>query len=417
MPYPTLTFPSFCTEIAAPFASIDSHTTELIRTPGRLTNGAITFVTTDKNPAVVFPTQAPPHYSFTSADGQQPDDAVHSSVTVINVGDSPGNPPQQISNAPTSTPAQTFSITASSDQVIIDGSTFSNLGPSETRTVSANDGLFTIKPTAVIGDGQTIFKPDAKTTKFLVVDPTSTQMDGVSVTVSGASATIDGTSFEIPAKGTQVTAGGRAVSIGPDAVVIGGSTLGFDAAPAGPTNHIVVGGDLLTVIGPSIAVIHSTTFTYGVGIPRTKETIDGDVVTIGPSGVTVDGTTMGGASAKATDFTFHVVGGLTLTERGASILIVDRSTFTVGPRAAHITTVIDGQTLTLGPKGVQVASLTFTYPFGPVVTASLVPTGAYGQSSPTETDSTEESAALMVQPVSGFFILIACIAIGVLNLL
>ncbi|KAK7409562.1 hypothetical protein QQX98_008283 [Neonectria punicea] len=314
----------------------------------------------------------------------------------------------------------TFTVTARGEQVIINDETFSSLRPDQTTTVTVSRGTFTINPTEVIGEGATVKKPRPVGTAVTVLTPTTAIAGGLTVTVSGSEAVVDGTKMDIPPLGTTAVVNGETISVGPGKVVVDDETVTFRAVGGHQTDVVVTGGEMVTAIGQSIYIFHSTTLTYGPGIPERSEVVDDDTITIGPSGVAVDGTTMGGTSADATDTTYEIVGGATITKLSPSFVLIDGTTFTVGPKATKVTKVIGGETVTIGPDGVIISSMTLTYPFGSSTVTTIKATGTRKSTQATETgrsgsgsDDNEDNAGYLLQPSLAAAMTGLCIAIGV----
>ena len=419
-PFTSLSLPNFCTAAGPAQHSGASGRLGGLVNPGDTTGTGggpgilhvVTLITTDKNPAVVFPTQPVPHYSYPSG-AQVPEYGPES----VNLGEHQNLGPA--GGAATEVGAfSSYVVTALGSQVVINRSTFSSLRPSQTTTVTADGGTFTILPTAIVGEGQTVLKPDPASSFAIVPTPTTTVLQGIPVTASGTDAIVGGTSFNMPIEGTSGTVQGQRVSIAPGTIIVGDQTATFAAAVAVATNEVVEGGGLLMVVGSSIAVLHSTTFTFGRGIPAITRAVDGDVVSIGPLGVRVDGTTLGGPGTNATETAFRIVGGVSITESGASVVMVGNKTFTVGPGVSLATTAVDnGTTITLGTNGFTMSTLTLTYPFQSRVTTTIQPSGTYATMFPAETQGTagddEEDLGFSLRPLSCFDLLVLCTATGV----
>ncbi|KAM0282680.1 hypothetical protein ACHAQH_002877 [Verticillium albo-atrum] len=191
----------------------------------------------------------------------------------------------------------------------------------------------------------------------------------------------------MPPRGTTVTAmvQGTAITIDPTAIHFPSETIPIRTAIAKPleTEHVVVGGRMITAIGSTVVVIHETTITYGPGIAARTEEVDGGTVTIGPSGVVIDEKTIGGPEAGPKQTAYEIVGGVTITQIGASVVVIDDSTWTIGPEAKSThTTEIGGETIVIAPEGVTVESLSFTYPFGPTVVTSIKATPSVTHTGP-----------------------------------
>lgn len=297
-------------------------------------------------------------------------------------------------------------MTARGPEVIINDHTFSDLKPGQTTTATADHGTFTIFPSKVVGEGATVKKPQPLGSVVSAATPTKATIGGVPVVVSGSEAVVGSTTFklpfvgmstriEVPVAGATATVEERPVSIVPGTIVVDDETLTYRAVGAPQTDVIIQGGEMVTASGVSIYVFRSTTLTYGPGIPATTQVVDDDTITIGPSGVIVEATTLGGANAKATDTKYQIVGGATITKASPSWVIIDGTTFTAGPGAKSTTKVIGGETVTIGPSGIAISTtLTVRYPFGAstVTTIKATATGTGTDSLPTETGSAKNKA-------------------------
>lgn len=449
-PFETLVTPNYCVPTFVPWvftgvAPSNIFTSVFLqgpssRKPKELASAyrpVITFITTDKNPSVVFPTEPVPAYTPSGGldgPGGNPDNGNHK--TADNGGSPGGHPGGGTSGGGTSGggshpipdaesiskgPQPTFKVTARGTQVIINDKTFSDLGPSQTSVVTVGGGTFTIYPTAILGEGATVQKPAPAGTAVSIATPTTGVVGGLPVTITGSEAIVGGATVTIPERGTTTVVNGQRVSIGPGTLVVGGEMLSFDAVmPARETDVLINGGELLTAIGRSVVVIHSTTFTYGPGIPEMTEVVNGETISIRPSGVIVHGMVMGGPSADTSTTSYEIVGGVTISRIAPSIAVINGVTFTVGPGTHWTTTVIAGETFTVGPTGVIAATMTLTYPFGSAVTTTIAPTGTWLNDFPVETaahhDTDEDNGGSLLRPDICVGWMAVCIAIGVLFL-
>jgi hypothetical protein len=232
--------------------------------------------------------------------------------------------------------------------------------------------VFTVNPSQVIAAGTTLNIPAANTGGVFASapapTPTPTTISGVPVQLSPSFAVIDGKTYSIGAGAPQTTiaANGQTITIGPGGLVFAATTV---APPVGaPTNFVLINPDIISAIGSNIAVIQGTTFTYGPGIAAKTTVVDGETITIGPSGISFDGTTLGG-TAHPTGTQLGTAGGVPITEIGSTLAVIDGMTFTVGPGATPSTTVINGHTIIIGPNGVGVDGTTLSYPFNPTTQA------------------------------------------------
>ncbi|KAI0457498.1 hypothetical protein F5B21DRAFT_463441 [Xylaria acuta] len=186
-----------------------------------------------------------------------------------------------------------------------------------------------------------------------------TTIGGVGVSVQGSSVVVlDKTSFTIGPKPSTVVIRDQIITIGPGAIVFPSQTLGIPAAQ--DTTQVVFGAELITAIGSDKVVIEGRTITYGPGSSTITEIIDGDTILIGPSGIVAHGETYGGSKAASTDTQFAVVGGVTISQIGSTVVVIQGVTHTLDPLMSGQTktTVIGGETITIGPGGVGIESWT-----------------------------------------------------------
>lgn len=339
----------------------------------------VSFITTDKNPSVIFEPASPPAYSLTrtwpGGNDQGPE-----GVTKVR--------PSSSQQAPLSI----FTITTDRSQVVIGSSTIVGLLPDRTTTVTVDSSTFTILPTAIVGGHATLTRPlHVEPPSVIFPKPTSVTVGGVVVAISGSVIVADGTiTLTVLSEGLTTVIGGETVSAVSGHVVVGDETLIMPTEAAQSTNLVVVGGDLLTVPGSTIVVLRSTTITYGPGIDLTTLVADDDTITVNPSGVYIHGSTLGGPDADWDDTAYQVVGGVTITEIGTAAVVVGGQTYTLGPSASTITTVAAGKTLTIGPEGVTIgnSSVVLRGAGDPtVVTTIIEPTGAWLDDIPSQTRS------------------------------
>lgn len=315
----------------------------------------ITFVTTDKNPAVVYSTIETPNYGVSqpvdtknevghssATPDPQPGDITYNTAQTSSGGHSPpaqntGKQPASVVLNPAPSTPTPIPITIRPTVVIISSTTITNNPASPTQTVVSIGGdMWTVNPSQVVGGGQTVTRPNANGGVY-VPSPTSTTVGGIAVTVSSSVAVIGGTTLTLGPSTIITSVGGQTVSAGPAGVTVGSATIQVVAVPS-QTQVVVEGGGLITAIGPSVVVIQSTTITYGPGVTyggsgtfSSTTLVGADTITIGSLGVSVHGTTIGGPSVSGSSTQYEIVGGATITQIGASVIVVGSSTYTVGP--------------------------------------------------------------------------------------
>lgn len=187
----------------------------------------------------------------------------------------------------------------------------------------------------------------------------STLVDDISVRLGESLAVVDGKSYSIGSGAPQVVTviNTHTITIGVAGIQFSHTTL----APllVEPTNHVIVGGEPISV-GRSLAYIGSSTFTYGSGLANQTDVFNGQTILIYPSGVVFAQTTLGGNSRSGNQI--GIVGGLSVTEVGSSIAIISSITFNVGPGATPTKTVISGESISADQSGLVLAGTTLAYP-------------------------------------------------------
>lgn len=358
----------------------------------------VTIITTAKQPSVSVKNPPPvPRYSQTwggNNGGHHPD----------RPGDGHGGKLPDGANLP----EPTFTLTAIGTTVIINDHTYTGIGRFQTSIVTIGDNVFTIGPDSVVGGGASIRRPmPAQVTRAI---------GGVPVTMAGNNAIVGGQTLTLPPAPTVTHINGHDITLGPGGVTVNGHTFTREAPK--PSNWVVTGGEMMTVAGESVVVIHSTTLTYGPGIPEKVTAINGDVISIEPDGVSVHGKNLGGPDANPTDTTYELVGAATIGKIPPSMIVVNGKTYSVGPGVGLKTIMAGDQTLTVGPFGVVLGSVTTSFPLA----ATMVTTFTASRTNdgiPAETGGEmdeEDSGGMALQPDKKLGGIILGIAIGVLVL-
>lgn len=329
------------------------------------------------------------------------------------------------SSSSSMTPAP-VTIGIHSSDVVINGNTFVDEPSQPTQTVTVSNNTFTIGPSEVVGAGATVTRPAVTPGGVYALTPTSTQISGITVQVSSSAAVIDGTSYSIGTVPITTVVKGQTVSIGPSGVAVAAYTIPVMVVPT-PTQIVVQGGDLVTVIGQSLVVIDGTSINYPSLTASSTTVLDGDTVTLGTGGVTVRSMTFGGPSAGSSATDYEIVGGATVTEIGDSTVVIDGTTATAAPDGTASTTVVANETITIGPGGVIVS--TFSFPFPDAYTTTITPapavtpggpgttTGALGSGKAAKpTTSHKGGAGPGPRPDTAMGFFLSCIAICVLIL-
>lgn len=305
-------------------------------------------------------------------------------------------------------PLPTYTITAGRGSVVINKSTFTGLNGFKTTTVTVGSATFTIDPTGIVGEGASITRPGQ-------TPVVTSAIGGVPVTMAGTNAIIGGQTLTLPPVPTTTNINGHVITLGPAGVTINGRT--FTPEIPQPTQWNVQGGELLTAIGKSVVVVHATTITYGPGTPEKVTVINGDPISIEPTGVVVHGSTLGGPNADATDTKMEIIGGATIGKIPPSMVVINGVTYSIGPGAGLRTVVAGNEVITLGPLGVIMASMTMSFPLDATMVTTFAGTKTPAADLPAETGGNtddEDSGSLALRPDMRTGVMIFCIAIGVL---
>ena len=186
-----------------------------------------------------------------------------------------------------------------------------------------------------------------------------------------------------------ITTGGVTFSIGPSAAVLGSSTYSFLPGQVAATN---------TDLGQPITIDHGGVKfgTVAVAVPTTPTsysavTQNGITLSLAPSNIVLDGKTQDissnmvpittaiqgqsisiGANGVAfpsttiplptsTGYSVVTQGGLTLS-LAASNVILNGETQSIQPTMVPITTTVDGKTVSIGPQGIEIPGITIPLP-------------------------------------------------------
>ncbi|KAK3657200.1 hypothetical protein LTR22_009374 [Elasticomyces elasticus] len=163
-------------------------------------------------------------------------------------------------------------------QSVVDGVTYDNKGTaviaasgSYTTTLVLEGPSFTTGPVAIVADGQTF---------IVLADPTN------------PSAAIIGTRTTLSLGGPAIMVGSDPVSLGPSGLVVNdGETVSLSAVQdPDDVSVVTIDGRTFTASqqsGRTVALVDGTTLSIG----GAAYTASGDVITLGPSGLVVNGTT------------------------------------------------------------------------------------------------------------------------------
>ncbi|KAI9053162.1 hypothetical protein LZ554_003428 [Drepanopeziza brunnea f. sp. 'monogermtubi'] len=264
-----------------------------------------------------------------------------------------------------------ITVVVSPDRAVIGGQIVP-IG-SSTVTIREGDSVFTVSPNQVEGPLVKIFVPKKGDMVPETTPLTPTTVQGVPIQLGPTRVVIGSATLPMQpgATPTKVIVGTQTIIVGPGGIgfLPGNGFAGtiITPPPSIPTNVVVIGGEGFSAIGSTLVAIGDRTLTYGPGIPPQLVVYNGEVITVGPTAVVFDGTTIGGPSNKRTQY--GNAGGLSISEIGPTLAVINGETLTVGYGAPLLTTVIGGQTFTVVPQGIAIGGHTLEFPFNPVTKA------------------------------------------------
>ena len=213
---------------------------------------------------------------------------------------------------------------------------------------------FSVNPSQIIAPDTSIALPPArKVTPFIYIDHT--------LSVDASQFMARSTTIPLSRGFGIVTYNGQVLTIKPSKIIGPGTTVALvapDASVASPT--AVTTGGLTFSIGPSAAVVGSTTYSFIPGkSPATIMTHD-EAVLIGSNGVQF-GNIHVPIPANTPSFSAITQGDLAFSIAPSEV-VVDGHTEIIHSDMIPITTVVRGHTMSIGPMGVGIASTTIPLP-------------------------------------------------------
>lgn len=252
--------------------------------------------------------------------------------------------------------------------------------------VTAGGRVFSVYPSQLKAPGKTILLPTiAKASPFVYqgrtysVNPSQIIAPDTSITLPPAnkvtpfvyidhSLSLDASQFMARSKTMPLSSGcgivtynGQILTIKPSEVIGPSTTIALSApddSAASPT--AVTTGGLTFSIGPSAAVVGSSTYSFVPGKAAATIMTDGEAVLVGSNGVQfgnfhvpIPTSTPSFSAVTQGDLTFSVA---------PSEVVIGGHTDKINADMTPITTVVHGHTISIGPKGVSLASTTIPLP-------------------------------------------------------
>ena len=213
---------------------------------------------------------------------------------------------------------------------------------------------FSLNPSQIIAPDTSITLPPVrKATPFVYIDHT------VSVDVSHFMAR--STTIPLSSGTGTVTYNGQILTIKPSEVIGPSTTIALSSPDesAAPPTAVTTGG-LTFSIGPSAAVVGSSTYSFVPGKAPATIMTHGEAVLVGSNGVQFKNIHVPPPTITPS-FSAITQGNLILSVAPSKV-VIGGHTDTIHSAMTPITTVVDGHTISIGPKGVGLASTTIPLP-------------------------------------------------------
>jgi hypothetical protein len=229
-------------------------------------------------------------------------------------------------------------------------------------TITINGDVLTIGSHAISFQGTTIALPDGSPDAAAATAGANAIIDGHTMTAfrDGAEVILGGKTLTM---GQVTTISGSRISVASDGIVVGSSTAMFHDMDGSATNAgttITIDGTVYTastIVGqPDAVLLAGQTLRQG----GTAVTIDGQVITNGPNGISVIKPTASATVTPATNLAKNmlVIDGTTYTATSvpgkSSVVVLQGQTLSVGGPAV----TVDGHLITGGSNGISLVGST-----------------------------------------------------------
>jgi hypothetical protein len=192
--------------------------------------------------------------------------------------------------APTPVTANGLTFKVGATQAIISGTTYAIGAGAPTTTLTIGGQTIVVGPSGVGVPGKTI--APAKTTGTAPLSVVTA--GGVTITYDNTEAIVGSSTYRIGqgAPQTVITVNGKTVSLGAGGVGLASSTIPPAKVTVSPSLSAVTVDGISFSIDATEVVFGSSTFHIGSGAPTKTTVINGETISIGPSGVGLAHTTV-----------------------------------------------------------------------------------------------------------------------------
>ena len=217
-------------------------------------------------------------------------------------------------------------------------------------------------PSSIVYNGHTISLGSngvglaSTTIAFPSVPSFSTVTEGaLTLIVNPSEAVIQGHSYPLSQGATPITTviQGQTISIGPDGIAFTGTTAVIPRPSKAPYLTTIDG--MTFSVGPTDVVVAGKTYAIGGGAGSQTVTIGSEILSFGPEGVGLPGTTIAPAASMVT------ADGLTFSLDPTDVAI-SGTTYQIGAGARATTITVGGETISIGPGGIGLPDTTIPPP-------------------------------------------------------
>ena len=179
-----------------------------------------------------------------------------------------------------------------------------------------------------------------------------------------------------------LTINGQAITVEPSQIIAHGTTIALpvpstaSGSPiSSPTLSAVTVGAITFSLGPTAAIIGSSTYLFSPGEPPLTTVVDGQPIRIGANGIGFASTTVPIPIAQTSPTLLPVVADGLEIDVGSNKAIINGVTYAIGSGATPQTVVIGTKTLTFGSGGVNLPDTTIPPYYPPTVPSPVVVDG------------------------------------------
>ncbi|KAL8742364.1 MAG: hypothetical protein Q9190_005142 [Brigantiaea leucoxantha] len=256
--------------------------------------------------------------------------------------------------------------------------------------VTAGGQIFTVNPSQILAPDSTITRPYRHRTSSFVLngqtfdineselvaqsrtanDPLITEpprtitADGLTFNLESSAIVLGAETYAFEGENFPSTIGyqGRVITIGSDGITLASTTIPFSMPRQTPS--IITEGSLKVTLFPSSAIIAGHTYPLDRFASATSIIINGQTISIGPSGIGFAGTTVmlpemaeNIPTRDATRPSITVVDGISIALEASNVFI-SGTTYQTGQGSIPTTVGIGGDSLSVGPGGIGIIGVT-----------------------------------------------------------